>query len=451
MADYGANSAQDSLQDLFQKLPLPLAQVLKRALNGKSAVERHHCTYYLAEASLKLAAAVRIGLWLSRGEVVGSNYAEKLKALAFPSTGHWLSFLREMNQALAALPDAALFPLARDASELGRKRPEWDGVRTFSEKVAHYGVVSPQVAAEARLGGVIGFFSLVVAYRNDVLGHASQRSNAFYDEMGPVLLASLCEVLSCSALFGGLDLAHARLEMNEQTSESAVVWHRLRGLGGVPLKGGASGATAGELYFIGPGATIPLHPLAVYREDELGREQVGFLNGTVTKARKTGVDGPSIIEVRRSEYLDYTSGETVTGVDAHAALTRLLSLLLGKKVSEEDLQSLESRTIAEMPQEPAEDVVGAGAVIGGFELLGEIGRGAMGVVYKARQQSLGRIVALKVLPPMLAADAVTVKRFKNEIAVLARCDHPNVVKILSSGVDGDRYYYAMELKQERTR
>jgi serine/threonine protein kinase len=94
--------------------------------------------------------------------------------------------------------------------------------------------------------------------------------------------------------------------------------------------------------------------------------------------------------------------------------------------------------------EPLEAIVAAGAAIGDFELIDELGRGAMGIVYRARQRSLDRVVALKVLPPALAADEVTLARFRREIAALARCEHPNVVKILSSGVDGDRYFYAME-------
>jgi len=69
----------------------------------------------------------------------------------------------------------------------------------------------------------------------------------------------------------------------------------------------------------------------------------------------------------------------------------------------------------------------------------------MGVVYRARQRSLNRRVALKVLPPALAGDPVALARFRREIAALARADHPNLVKILTSGSDGDRHYYAMEL------
>ena len=50
---------------LLHSLPLPLAQLLLRALNAKSAIEQHHCAYYLLEASIKLAAAARAGAWLA--------------------------------------------------------------------------------------------------------------------------------------------------------------------------------------------------------------------------------------------------------------------------------------------------------------------------------------------------------------------------------------------------
>jgi len=67
----------------------------------------------------------------------------------------------------------------------------------------------------------------------------------------------------------------------------------------------------------------------------------------------------------------------------------------------------------------------------------------MGVVYRAWQPSLGRQVAVKSLIRSGEADAVD--RFGREIRVLGRVEHPNVVKIYTSGVDGDNWYFAMEL------
>ena len=84
-------------------------------------------------------------------------------------------------------------------------------------------------------------------------------------------------------------------------------------------------------------------------------------------------------------------------------------------------------------------------MLGDYEILAEIGRGGMGVVFLARQLSLGRLVALKMLPADLAGDEVALARFRRELRLLARCEHPNIVMILDSGTMPDgQLYYAME-------
>ncbi len=65
----------------------------------------------------------------------------------------------------------------------------------------------------------------------------------------------------------------------------------------------------------------------------------------------------------------------------------------------------------------------------GFQVLGVIGRGGMGVVYKARQLSVDRLVALKVLPPTFAADPLRVQRFRNEATVAARLTHSRILPL----------------------
>jgi hypothetical protein len=61
-------------EDLIRRLPLPMAQLYRRACNAKTALDRHHNAYYLAEATLKLAAALRIGAALvTRREVLPRN------------------------------------------------------------------------------------------------------------------------------------------------------------------------------------------------------------------------------------------------------------------------------------------------------------------------------------------------------------------------------------------
>jgi WD40 repeat protein/predicted Ser/Thr protein kinase len=72
-----------------------------------------------------------------------------------------------------------------------------------------------------------------------------------------------------------------------------------------------------------------------------------------------------------------------------------------------------------------------------YELLGEIGRGGMGVIYKAHQASLNRIVALKVIHATSAAGDAARARFQSEVKVAARLNHPNIVPIFDTGeMDG---------------
>jgi len=83
--------------------------------------------------------------------------------------------------------------------------------------------------------------------------------------------------------------------------------------------------------------------------------------------------------------------------------------------------------------------------IPGFIIEQAIGAGAMGQVYQARQVSLDRVVALKVLPRALALRPSFVNRFHEESAALASLNHPNIVSIIDRGHVGHLYYFAMEL------
>ncbi|MCH8333020.1 protein kinase, partial [Candidatus Sumerlaeota bacterium] len=75
-------------------------------------------------------------------------------------------------------------------------------------------------------------------------------------------------------------------------------------------------------------------------------------------------------------------------------------------------------------------------MLGHYELLSELGRGGMGVVYKAHDASLNRTVALKVLPRHLVQNQEFVKRFLLEARAAAQLNHPNVVTIYYVGREG---------------
>ena len=82
--------------------------------------------------------------------------------------------------------------------------------------------------------------------------------------------------------------------------------------------------------------------------------------------------------------------------------------------------------------------------LGDYRILREVGRGGMGVVYEAEQESLGRRVALKVLPDAALADAQQVLRFQREARAAARLHHTNIVPVFGVGRDDGRHYYVMQ-------
>ncbi|MCA9150618.1 MAG: serine/threonine protein kinase, partial [Planctomycetales bacterium] len=84
------------------------------------------------------------------------------------------------------------------------------------------------------------------------------------------------------------------------------------------------------------------------------------------------------------------------------------------------------------------------AQMGDFQIIREIGRGGMGVVYEAKQLSLDRPVALKVLPLAASLDETRLKRFQIEIQAAATLQHPNIVPIHATGCDQGVHFYAMQ-------
>jgi len=82
--------------------------------------------------------------------------------------------------------------------------------------------------------------------------------------------------------------------------------------------------------------------------------------------------------------------------------------------------------------------------LGGYRILREIGRGAMGIVYKAHEESLNRVVALKVLRAGLVDEEAPRKRFRREAQAMAALNHPNVVQVYAVGEADGHHYIAME-------
>jgi tetratricopeptide (TPR) repeat protein len=96
------------------------------------------------------------------------------------------------------------------------------------------------------------------------------------------------------------------------------------------------------------------------------------------------------------------------------------------------------------PADAADSAPGAAPVVSGYEVLEELGRGGMGVVYKARHVGMKRLVALKMLQPGAGAGPEQLARFRTEVEALGRLEHPNIIRIYEVGEHQGRPYFALE-------
>ncbi len=82
--------------------------------------------------------------------------------------------------------------------------------------------------------------------------------------------------------------------------------------------------------------------------------------------------------------------------------------------------------------------------IGEYLVTGKIGQGGIAEIFRGRQESLARDVAIKILSPNLLSDIDIVRRFERESMVIAKLSHPNIVHVIDRGKAGNRYYFVME-------
>jgi serine/threonine protein kinase/WD40 repeat protein len=436
-------------EEVARRLPLPLAQLYRRAFNAKAPLERHQAAYYLWEAALKLLASVAVVEYAEEGGACRAEPAAEraLRNLARPSLGHWWEILRLLMPLLSRSGPSAW--VALEDLVLGGARE--DLARSAGLDAALRDALGEGAGARSAVRPS-GLIERIIRYRNRELGHgaAGQRPADFYARLGWALL------LGFSELFGRLDvLAGGRLiYLAEVRRLPAGGWlaerFELRGESERRLEplefadGEAASFIRPQRLYLersprsgGPGAPKDgaflrsLHPLLLYQQ-ETGE----FFSLNARRGK------------RRVEYLSYQSGRVLpVDEDLGQDHRRLLASVLGREVDSSSIgqwavESQAEESPAGAAEEDLEPAGGAGQ-LGDFRLLSVLGRGGMGIVYRAWQPTLGRQVALKCLAG--SSDANADVRFRREIRALGRVEHPNLVKIFTSGADGEQWFYAMEL------
>jgi tetratricopeptide (TPR) repeat protein len=434
----------DFRRDCLVGLPLPLAQLYGRAGTAKDARSQHDNTFYLLEALIKLAAMPCIAAYvqeLRRGQPRVEALDRHLVQIALPSLGQWVAMLRELAAYFSARVDADTHPLGHLGRQLLAKHKSHPALLALYRRIKN--------GPDGQPGGdegcsLLQLFEALVQYRNGVFGHGGPRFELFYErEMGPLFWPAANEIVAEGMLdFLGPRGSRLVYMSGQRTREDGRIELSLRellGLKGEPLPPitlstvQAGQIETNQLAVLWPGHTVPLRldPLLAYRESDQG-EEVLFLNRD-----RNG---------RQVEYLSYTTGGTERDRTTAAALAALLSCITGREIDSAQLRRISEQTVAETPS--VEGLLGGPptmARLGNYEILAELGRGGMGVVYLARQLSLGRLVALKMLPAELAGDEHALARFRREVRALSRCEHPNIVKVLASGTMPDgQLFYTME-------
>src|SRR5262249_6289299 len=136
----------------------------------------------------------------------------------------------------------------------------------------------------------------------------------------------------------------------------------------------------------------------------------------------------------------------------HTFLARYpeLAPVLGECLDALDFLHSAAPQLSQAAGGPAGEELHPTAALGDFRIVRELGRGGMGVVYEAEQLSLGRRVALKVLPFAATLDARQLQRFKNEAQAAAQLHHTNIVPVYYVGCERGVHFYAMQLIEGHT-
>lgn len=437
---YGRLPFHDELQ---HSLPLPLAQLYLRAYNAKEASLLHNTAYYLWEASLKLLGSVAI-VEYAKQPVQEPSIVSQIQALSRPSIGHWWMLIRSIVPVLA---NNGVFGFDEiDGLLFGGVRHDLERVEAMNRSLRKVLAMTSGTNSGVRLSDL---FDNLVVYRNKVIGHGAHglRPREYYQQIGERLYSGMGQLLKTLDVLGGRVMVYIADVRSLHTGDWLVDRYQLLGQKQKRLESFVVSAeyrnrlpSAQHVYLqlastdashLLDSGQLPelssLHPLTIFDFD---KENMSFINSRSGK--------------RRVEYLCYFTGETSTKEELSGEFQDLLARSLRIPLESADVdewadQGLDDGDSPEVEEEPNTE----NRIIGDFEILREIGRGGMGVVYRARQLSLNRQVALKCL--LRVDDDKAEARFRREIRALGRVEHPNLVKVFTSGFEDNRLHYAMEL------
>ena len=419
--------------DLLSRLPYPLAQVYLRARNAKSVSERHHNAYYLLEATVKFLASTGVQVYLGE-KTRDAKIDAAIKNLALPSTGQWVQILRNLATFYSSRVDAPSHMLGDWSKKLTERVKSLSLCASFAKKV------SESDGFDLGFGeslSPLDIFDLLPAYRNKHLGHGAVALESFYRDLGPLLLDAAEELLGhIDTLPSGGELVFA--EEKRELEDGSIVVERIRLMGGLPMRldADAVGESApswytGKLHISWGTAAQPLCLFPLLHgtwSDE--QAEVFFLN----RSSKSNMP----------EFLGYTSGKSIKGEGFEEDFRAFFGKVTGTLVDSGEVKRLREKSASDSPGE-AEPISEDIQRLVGFKLFGELGKGGMGIVYLAEQETLHRFVALKTLPFEKGRDPVRQARFLREIQSLSKAESPEVVKILDSGDERGVLWYAMEL------
>ena len=401
------------------------AVAASRAANAKSVADRHTSAWALWEAAIKTLGAAAVGTFAADPSP-NPRITAQMRNLARPSLGDWVEVAARRGPAPGR-------PRGRRVPRPARSRSPPNGTTTSRGPPAcppcsRSCGERPTSRATVSLAELLDH---LVDYRNDEVGHGvgGHRAVAVRDRVGRRWSprSRRCSPPSTSWLAAGWC-----------TWTSAAATGQRGPSAGWSLFGRArTGCPSGHV-----GRRGPIRPARGYTS--------GRPPGTTCRCTRWGVSNRRLSRRTSSTPVAAAPGSstcatppastsTVRSSPPTTGTSWLRCWAFRLRPPQADQWAAESLAGEPAARAPAAEV----RRLGEFEIEGELGRGGMGIVYRARQPSLDRAVAVKRL--FCSGKPEAEKRFAREIRALGHVEHPHLVKVYTSGSDADQWFYAMEL------